>query len=161
MMKIIAILMTIWVCSCYLGLESYGSGLKLKTQRNYMPPSLANIKGSQTWPSLAGDKPPLRGVTRSVSLNGSVAPDQGSFGQYVCCRRVVMFADHVRQCMMKFGNVKMLMLRLEKIVWEGQTAAAPECCWCLKVHRLICPRWQRISGQRRHWDSLQTTGRGQ
>ena len=88
----------------------------------------ACIKRSQTWPSLAGDKPPLRGVTRSVSLNGSVAPDQGSFGQYVCCRRVVMFADHVRQCMMKFGNVKMLMLRLEKIVWEGQTAAAPECC---------------------------------
>ena len=33
------VFMTIWVCSCYIGLESYGSGLKLKTQRNHMPPS--------------------------------------------------------------------------------------------------------------------------
>jgi hypothetical protein len=40
----------------------------------------ARIKGSQTWPSLAGDKLPLRGVTHSVSRNGSVAPDRGRFG---------------------------------------------------------------------------------
>ena len=48
-----------------------------------MPPSLANIKGSQTWPSLAGDKLMLRGVTRSVSRNGSVAPDTCAIGTNV------------------------------------------------------------------------------